>query len=582
MRHAAAEVCSAAACLGRVPVHLLLLASAAAAQEPHASGVESGARRLSWGTFIAEASNPTAAPVIVVQDVPETDLSDRSSLVVAGIVESFLHKTHLEPGELDCLRKGTGDLAGEVMSVSQNAMTLLQQVLGGKNGPASDDGPDSESKLEPRVNDGAGSISAMVDSMQAEDSSANAQPALAAQRPPQPQQAAQPPPQQQQAHRAASKSLSLFYGGRRLQMAAMAMSAPMLLMNLGYSCHHVADLTQDVVKKCVKGDARRAFKLAGQHMHSLRYIEGRLVANGADVVTELADALQSYQKNDFKSFGHDMGRVFRKVLLSRNTNGGLPEGLPGKRVIANMTAGVLRGFFGDGFALNLQTEPGYDPLHIDLHQCVGQNLAFFQSLWGATMLFYGKKDAQNEHTVSSRNKPSFGATLALTMMQLPTALRTCNIGDEEEQMLMDSIKRMGSGLHYDLELPEAQATSPDQIANDMATTVKDWARTEWYTFGLHVGQLLQEIFVSMYGQKWSVDHRGTLRKRLVEMAAAEQPLAGAGALVALRAQLAKIALVGAAPLLAALLVLRGRRSLSSRRDAPEDPEAPACSSEGIE
>lgn len=598
MPRSATEVCSGALRPRLLRLPLLLTAAAAAAQQDAprlpsaASGVaaapEAAERRLSWGSFTAETSNPTMAPVAEVQDVPASSMSDRSSEVVAGIVETFLHKMQLQPGELDCLKEGTGKLAGEFTSASQNAMTLVQQVLGGHTGMADDDDGSQggqPQQPQPRINDGAGSISAMVDSMQAEEENDGSD--SAPQAPPPPPPTAPPPsPQQQQANKQASNSLAMFYGNRRLQMAAMAMSAPMLFMNLGYSVHHIADLTKDVVKECVKGDARQAFQIAGKHMQSLRYVEGKLVANGADIVTELADALQNYEKHNYKSFGHDMGRVLRKVLLSKNANG-LPEGLPGKLVIANITAGVMRGFFGEGFALNLQTQPGYDPLHIDLHQCVGSNLAFFQSLWGATMLFYGKKDARGQHSVSSSEKPNFGATLALTVMQLPSALRKCNIGEEQEHMLMDSIKRLGSGMKYNLDLPKTDTADEDKIANDMATTVKDWARTDYYTFGQHLGYLLQEMFVDVYGQKWSVDHRGTLRKRLVGMAAAEQrPLAGASARSFLRSSALKLASVAVVPLLAGLVVLRIRHSIMSRgfsRDFSEDPEAPVYGDfEGVE
>ena len=159
----------------------------------------------------------------------------------------------------------------------------------------------------------------------------------------------------------------------------MARGAPQPLTNFGYSVHHIAYLTRDVARQCGQGDAFRALQLAGRHLRSLRYVEGRLIANGADVVTELADARQSYQQGDFRTFGRDLGRVFRKVLLARNADGDLPEGLPDKLVLANVTAGMLRGFFGEGFALNIHTQPGDDPLHIDLHNCIGQNLAVPQS-----------------------------------------------------------------------------------------------------------------------------------------------------------------------------------------------------------
>jgi len=553
----------------------MLMASAAAAQEVHlplagSSGtVQAPGRKLSFSSFSAESSNPTFPPPdeAAEQTVAATPVEQQSSQVVAGIVESFLHKEHLQPGELQCLMNGTGELAANVMSVSESSAMLLQQVLGGRNGlaPAGEQGEDAP------IDDGAGDISAMVDALQAEQ---NGQP------PPQQAQQQQQQQQQQQlqaqqqkqaqqakAHHEASKSLAFFYGNRRLQMAAMAMNAPMLFMQLGVSVHEIVGLTKKIVKKCVKGDALEALQTAGEHMQSLQYVSGHLIANGADIVTELADAVMAYQKDDFQTFGHNLGKSLRKVLLSHSTNSSLPEGLPGKAVIANVTAGVLRGFFGEGFALDLHTKPGYDPIHIDLHNCIGRNLMFFQSVWGATMFFYGQKAAQGGDGQAKKKKPKqdsthWGAALALTMMQFPTALRRCNIGSEEEHMLMDSIRALGRGFHYNLEVPSGTALTEDQMAKAMAQTVRDWAQMKWYTFGLDLGKLLQAMFETVYSQQYTVDSTGSLRKRLRASPSSAGPWTGGA-----RGLFAATGLVPltAVPLFAALLALTGRRSLSRWR-----------------
>jgi len=472
------------------------------------------------------------------------------------MVEAFLHKQHLEPGELSCLVNGTSSLAGEVMTVSENAMVLLQEVLGGKNGISSESSSAAPAPPPPPLNDGAGSISAMVDQMQAEEQGATT--ASAPQQPaPVPQPAPIPAPKPQ-ADPEASKSLNFFYGNRRLQLAAMAMSAPMIFMQLGMSMKEIVSLAQKIVEKCVQGDALKAFEVAGRHMQSMQYVSGHIVANGADVVTELADALQAYQRNDFRTFGLDMGRVFRKVLLSNNTNGQLPEGLPSKVVLANVTAGLLRGFFGEGFALDIQTEPGYDPVHVDLHECVGTNLPFFQTIFGTTMFFYGQKASQDQSggNVQEKGSAPWGAALAMTMMQVPQAMSRCGLGESERDMLMDAVKRLGAGLHYQLETPQATSISEDQVAHDMATTVKDWAQHEYYTFGLHLGGLLQEMYLEVYGQKWSVDASGTLR-RVWE--GSSLPLLSA-----------PFALLAMLPGFAVLAAFRGMRGLSKHHEAVLD------------
>ena len=51
----------------------------------------------------------------------------------------------------------------------------------------------------------------------------------------------------------------------------------------------------------------------------------------------------------------------------------------------------------------------------------------------------------------------------------------CSIGHEEEQMLMDSVRRLGSGLRYYVEYSDTKAVAQDRIASDVVTTVKDLA-----------------------------------------------------------------------------------------------------------
>merc|ERR1719471_2548033 len=94
---------------------------------------------------------------------------------------------------------------------------------------------------------------------------------------------------------------------------------------------------------------------------------------------------------------------------------------------------------------------------------------------------------------------------------------------------MDSIKAMG-GIDYHLKTPSSGTLTQDQMAADLATTVKTWAKGDWYQFGLDLGKLLQEMFVAVYSQKYTADGDGALRERLLGASAARRgPVPGAGA-----------------------------------------------------
>jgi len=366
----------------------------------------------------------------------------------------------------------------------------------------------------------------------------------------------------------------------------MMVSVPMLMMQLGLSIKEIVGLVQDILKECVKGDALKAIETAGKHLQDAEYLSGRLMANGADIASELSDAVLAYENKDFRAFGQNLGKSLRKVLLSQSVSRDLPEGPPEAFVLANVSAGILRGFFGEGFAVDLEAEEGYDPIHVDLHDCVGKNIPFFQSMWAATMFFYGKKASQTEDpeavkTDVNKKPGSWATALALAMLQIPTALRRCGLGPEQKEMLLNSIKTLGSGMHHSVDMPSAESVSKKDMATEMAKTVKEWAHHDWYKFGYDLGRLLQDMFVAVYSTKYAVDGTGTLRKRLIaEAASTRSPMLQGGPGHLLDA-LPAVPIV-AAPLAVAALALKARREFtrllrSSADEAPpargEDPEA---------
>jgi hypothetical protein len=487
------------------------------------------------------------------------------------------------------------------MSVTQSLVELLKEALGAGKAPhnskpqtaqAAPSDPNVGAQLisgqtaPSNPKDGADKISAMVERISQgrapeEDAghAGNANLIQAASN--------RPAPPEHQLKDPASKSLSYFYQSRRLQSSSsMIVSVPMLMMQLGLSVKQIVGLVQGILKECLRGDALKAMETAGKHLQDPEYVSGRIMANGADIASELSDAVLAYEKHDFRTFGQNLGKALRKVLLSQSVAAELPEGPPEALVLANVSAGMLRGFFGEGFAVDLESEQGYDPLHIDLHECVGRNIPFFQSMWAATMVFYGKKASQTQEPdvvkTDVRKKPgSWAGALALAMLQIPTALRRCGLGSEQKEMLMNAIKTLGAGMHHHVDMPSAESVSKKDIATEMAKTVKEWAHHDWYTFGFDLGRLLQDMFVTVYSMKYSVDGTGTLRKHLiVEAASARSPMlqGSVGKLLnALPAvPLAAVPLAVVALTVKAWRVLTRHLKISADETSPsrgEDPEA---------
>jgi len=282
------------------------------------------------------------------------------------------------------------------------------------------------------------------------------------------------------------------------------------VMQFGMAFQKMVTISHQIAEECLHQDALIALRKSARHMQSAQYIGGHIMANGQDIVEELADATIAYKEHNFRKFGQDFGTAMRKVFLCDADGAGMPEGKPDEEVVANVTEGLLQGFFGEGSQLVLKL-PGSEQIPIDLHSCISQNLGFFTSVWSEVMFLYAKKVAG----AKPKEQLEWSTAVAFTMMQLPKALERCSLGPEEQQMLEDAITGLASGnqgLGYHLRLPRTKPVSNDQLEEHLAVTVKAWAEKRWMTFGEDMGRLLQEMVITVFARKYSVGTNGLLQK----------------------------------------------------------------------
>lgn len=492
-----------------VPLLAASTLRAALAQELQA--VDGQARWLSaissmQSSFTADDSNSEVGAS--TDSDSKTSLDSQASQIVSGIMETFLHENELEPGEMECLVNGSSQFAAQVTAVSSHAAALLQSVT--KTKSSSSSSLLGSSHQQSSVNDQAGDISSMVDSINdGEDMPQDTSGSSDA--PDSSGSEADPAP-------SAEQELGLFFGSDRrlegLNAAAMAMSATFVGMQLGGTMQQMVTLAHEVVKKCVHADALAAFQLAGVHMRSLQYMEGRFRANGKEIAVELANATKAYEDHNPHEFGRNVGKALRKVLLSSSNGTQLPEGPPNTTAMANMSAGLIEGFFGPGAALDVKSDDYPMPVHIDMHQCMSENVKFFQQVWAETMFLFAQEDLDGNainNMSGAQKKAQFGTTVAFSMMQLPSALKQCNLGSDEQDVLEDAIKAMGKGTSFKFTWPDG-SIDKDEVANKMADSVKAWSELDYHTIGTKLGRLLQEFAVKAYPQKYAMD--GDLLRQL--------------------------------------------------------------------
>merc|ERR1719343_431974 len=73
----------------------------------------------------------------------------------------------------------------------------------------------------------------------------------------------------------------------------------------------------------------------------------------------------------------------------------------------------------------------------------------------------------------------------------------------------------GNGdIDWDFKMPANARVSNDKMEKHMAIAAKDWADQRWEAFGEDVGKLLQEMALTVFDKKYSLDSSGMLGRNL--------------------------------------------------------------------
>jgi len=308
-----------------------------------------------------------------------------------------------------------------------------------------------------------------------------------------------------------------------------------VVADAGIKVTDIVRLAKEIVKDCVKGDVLETLNKSAKHLMNMTYVGNRLLANGADIAEVLAESVIDWDKGDYRDVGEHIGEALRKILLSRaSKEPPLPEGMPKSRIIAEVTSGVMNGFFVEGSELTIKdlAAPNVD-IKIDLHDCIAENELFFQSafrgVWTVIAqmatnkgqfghLFDVFKGTQNARRLVQQHVSDGMSELALAMVQIPGALRKCNIDKDTEDMLSDAIKSL-QWARFDFDFPK-EKLNEKEVRELMARAVESWTRFRFEDFGDDVGQLLRSMVLLVFPKKYEVDKAGHLRRGLIAEAAA--------------------------------------------------------------
>jgi len=415
-------------------------------------------------------------------------MAQESTAVVQGLIEKFMHKAQLAPGEKTCLQNNMATFAGDVMGTVGDIVTAVKALIAGNGQVAKDSS--------------GGLVSAGLDS--------------------------------------AMKITSL------------------------------VTLSTTVISKCVHGDALVLLQTCAHHLTNVTYLEHRFIVNGVDIAHALADSVVSFEQHNFKRFGEDLGFALRKLLLSAATNATrLPEGVPEEVIIQKTTDGLMKGFFVQGSSVEITDSAHSDiDVVIDLHKCIGGNSEFFKELWMAAWDLIAQISVNpKQHGLGGApaaapqagGQPKWTGELMIAMMQFPLALSNCGVSQEMQSTFMEAIQSLNAlKVQFHMPADSNMAGVTDQateVTNKMAKAVEAWTNWDFEGFGFQLGELLRELVMLAFPQKYSVDASGRLRRF-------DQVQAMTGARKAGSISSATVIVGGAAMcVLVAFAAVRTRRSL---------------------
>lgn len=465
---------------------------------------------------------------------------ESGSKIMQGLIGSFLADKKLQEGEVQCLQQGCSAFGSSTIQVANSMSMIMKQFQASANG-----GVNPTAKPENSIFGSGGMLDQMSKSAHSTVSSAqqsmqeNMAKTLgrAVEQPSGPQLMPTPattvPPQ------SAGDAETLFNwaSGRRLQAGGavdpvMMMGGAAMALQLGSKVKEVGELGHSIMSKCLQGDGKNTLLTAAKNAENPEWLSKSFMNNGMAAMGTLSGAQKAWENGDAKAFGSNLGTGLREVFFSTDTSGKLPEGLPPKKSLMNVTGGFMKGFFGPGWTATIKTPEAPNGIIVDLNKCIGDNVGLLETMWSSVMYYYASQDSKTSSvsaaSTSGENPAQKKATmLAYTMLQVPSALNKCGINQKDRTFLKDAIASMGKDVSVTYSYPEdLPKMTSKKAAGDVAHTVSGYSKLvshpdeSSYEFGQSLGNTFQTAATTALQQKYYVDEDGNLRLRLLELAGA--------------------------------------------------------------
>jgi len=271
---------------------------------------------------------------------------------------------------------------------------------------------------------------------------------------------------------------------------------------------------------CFKADGLALMKTAGQHISDLNWLKTRFATQGVNIARTAADGIIKYGEKDYHGFGHDIGKIGRKITLSTAVGDApLPpmSAAESQLITEQVMEGVTNGLFMAGSTLDI-TDNLDSKVHIsvDLNRCMYGNRHewenIFEGTWGVIAKFAaGGKNmlAPNAAGVPMGADNAWQSDLMMAMVGLPMAAQKCGLGFDVINDLKRATKSM-NGLKFKFRFPNSQTNSVNEVNEKMAKAIKDWTNQDYRKFGDHLGHFTRDmVFMAgkgMFQGKFDISH----------------------------------------------------------------------------
>lgn len=244
-----------------------------------------------------------------------------------------------------------------------------------------------------------------------------------------------------------------------------------------------------------------------------KWLQQSFANQGVNIVRAAADAMLAYGEGDFHGFGHDLGKVARKVLTDEGAVKGdlpLPAGVDPRMVTEHVSEGAMNGFFAQGTTLDI-TNALDDKVHIsiDLNKCFYKNKDewenIFEGAWGVLAGVATKAQTKvAPGTVAATHIPgqneNWQNDLMLSMVGLPMAAKRCGFGMDVWNDVKRATKNVG-GMRFKFNFPNGGgAPGASEIQRRVGKAVEEWTNQNYRRFGDDLGRFTRDV-VFMAGDK---------------------------------------------------------------------------------